>query len=40
VYEKNKWKELDKDYPQRLPHALDRFGLVSLGRNLYFIGGK
>lgn len=39
VYEKNKWKELDKDYPQRLPHALDRFGLVSFGRNLYIIGG-
>lgn len=39
VFEKNKWKELDRDYPQRLPHSLDRFCFVSHGRNLYFIGG-
>lgn len=39
VYEDKKWRELDRDYPQRLPHSLDRFCFVSFGRNLYFIGG-
>lgn len=39
VYEGDKWNELDKDYPHRLPVNIDRCAMVSVGRHFYFIGG-
>lgn len=39
IYEGQKWQELDKEYPQKLPVNLDRFAMVKQGRSFYFIGG-
>lgn len=40
TYEGKRWEDLGRPYPHQLPEAMDRFAMTTVGRHIYFVGGK